>query len=59
VFDLFAHPALLIVAAIPTALAGIAAVTLGVGRFCFIFEQQLQLMASFLLSGGPENEALS
>jgi hypothetical protein len=33
---------LLAVAAIPTALAGIAAVTLGVGRFGVIVEQQLQ-----------------
>jgi hypothetical protein len=33
---------LLAVAAIPTALAGIAAVTLGVGRFGVIVEQQVQ-----------------
>jgi hypothetical protein len=33
---------LLAVAAIPTALSGIAAVTLGVGRFGVIVEQQLQ-----------------
>jgi hypothetical protein len=33
---------LLAVAAIPTTLAGIAAVTLGVGRFGVIVEQQLQ-----------------
>jgi hypothetical protein len=33
---------LLAAAAIPTALAGIAAVTLGIGRFGVIVEQQLQ-----------------
>jgi hypothetical protein len=33
---------LLVVAAILTALAGIAAVTLGIGRFGVIAEQQLQ-----------------
>jgi hypothetical protein len=36
-----------------------AAVTLGVGRFGVIVEQQLQLLASFLLSEGPENETLA
>jgi hypothetical protein len=50
---------LLAVASIRTALAEIAAVILGVGRFGVIIEQQLQLLASFLLSEGPENEALA
>jgi hypothetical protein len=50
---------LLAAAAISTALAGVAAVTLGVGRFGVIFELQLQLLASFLLSKGPEKEALA
>jgi hypothetical protein len=40
--DLFCASRLLAFAAIPTALAGIAAVTLGVGRFGVIVEQQLQ-----------------
>jgi hypothetical protein len=49
---------LLAVAAIRTVLAGIAAVTLGVGRFGVIVELQ-QLLASILLSEGPENEVLA
>jgi hypothetical protein len=50
---------LLAIAAIPTVLAGTAAVTLGVGSFGVIVEQQLQLLAWFFLSEGPENEALA
>jgi hypothetical protein len=50
---------LLAAAALPTALAGIAAVTLGVGRVGVIVELQLQILAFFLLSEGPENKALA